>query len=71
MPDDTKVPPLLVLQALAEARALLFKLGEYDDLEHAMAGVFWWALDTGLADQYGDESVIAVVTKAFEERLRA
>jgi hypothetical protein len=58
--------PLLVLQARAEARALLFATGEYADLDQALRPLFDFALESGIADEIGADAMFAVVRKAFE-----
>jgi hypothetical protein len=58
------VAPLLVLQARAEARALLYATCEFD-LEAAIQPLLQYALDTGITDEIGVEHAIAVVKAAF------
>lgn len=58
--------PLLVLQARAEARALLYAAGEYVDEAEAMWPLIDDAFNSGLADEIGVEAVVAIVHKAFE-----
>ena len=60
------VNPLLILQIRAEARALLFELGEFDSLDQAMRPLFDYALTSGIADEIGADAMFAIVHKAFE-----
>ena len=60
------VAPLLVLQARAEARALLYETCEFD-LEAAIQPLLQYAMDTGIADEIGVEHAIAIVRTAFAE----
>lgn len=64
MIDD--VSPLLVLQARAEARALLYADGEFN-LEQAMQPLMQYALDTGIVDKVGAEGAVAIIKRAFVE----
>lgn len=48
------VPPLLVLQARAEARALLYDAGVFE-LERAIQPLMQFALDSGIVDEIGAE----------------
>lgn len=57
--------PLLVLQARAEARALLYKASEFD-LEEALAPLYAYALDSGLHEQLDSEAIFAIIHKPFE-----
>jgi hypothetical protein len=53
--------PLLILQARAEARALLFRCCEYDDFEEALAPLEAYALENEIMDEG-----VAIIRKAFE-----
>ena len=58
--------PLLVLQARAEARAILYAAGELgDDAEAAVAPLLQYALEAGIADAIGAERAFAIVQTAF------
>jgi len=59
-----KMPPVLVLQARAEARALLFSANEFD-LYDALAPLLAYALDR-VADDIGSEATYAIIRKAFQ-----
>lgn len=59
--------PLLVLQARAEARALLFKTAEYEDLGHAITPLLVYAHVSGLEHQVGAELVWGIIKTAFKE----
>lgn len=54
-----------VLQARAEARALLYRLGEFSDLEEAIAPLLQFALDSGLTDKIGEDGAFAIIEAAF------
>jgi hypothetical protein len=59
------VPPLLVLQARAEARAILYAAGELDPLEAVLEPLLQYAVDSGITDEIGVEHAIAIVKAAF------
>jgi hypothetical protein len=59
--------PLLVLEARAEARALLFRCGEYEDSGDAVAPLLIYAEQCGLTAQLGPVNVLAVIHRAFEQ----
>jgi hypothetical protein len=58
------IPPLLVLRARAEARAILYAAGEYDSIAQAVAPLLNDA--QGLAETLGSEAVHAAVHGPFE-----
>lgn len=58
------VPPLIVLQARAEARAILYAHCEID-LDHAVRPLLQYALDSGIVDQIGADRAFAIVKTAF------
>ena len=60
------VKPILILQARAEARALLYGAGEYADLDEALRPLLDFALESGIADEIGVDAMFAIVSKAFE-----
>lgn len=63
-----EVSPLLVLQARAEARAILCAAGELgEQLEPAVVPLLQYALASGIVDQIGAERAFAVVNAAFAE----
>jgi hypothetical protein len=62
MNDD--VAPLLVLQARAEARALLYATCEFD-LEEAIAPLLQYAMDSGVIDKVGADGAFGVIKQAF------
>jgi hypothetical protein len=57
--------PLLVLQARAEARALLFGACEFD-LEEAMHPLYAFAIEQGLVNEFGMDTVSNIIRRAFE-----
>jgi hypothetical protein len=59
--------PLLVLQARAEARAILFEAGEYEDSDAAMGPLVAYAYESGLEEELGLDVVLDVIGKAFEK----
>lgn len=63
----TAPSPFLVLQARAEARAILYAAGEYDSIEQAIAPLVSHALATGLADEVGTDTVFAIAHKPFHQ----
>jgi hypothetical protein len=63
---STQVPPFLVLQARAEARAILFAAGEYESIDAAIAPLMQYALTNDLAEQLGADVVFAIIIKPFE-----
>jgi hypothetical protein len=62
MIDD--VAPLLVLQARAEARALLYATCEFD-LEQAIQPLLQYALDSGVIDKVGADGAFGIIKQAF------
>jgi hypothetical protein len=58
------VAPLLVLQARAEARALLYGASEFD-LEEALEPLFLYAIDSGITHEFGVDTVMAIIRAAF------
>jgi len=58
--------PLLILQARAEARALLYKTNEID-LEQALAPLLRYAVKSGIADEIGGEAAFAIIRDAFKD----
>jgi hypothetical protein len=61
----SQVNPLLVLQARAEARALLYATGEFD-IEQALAPLLRCAISDGIIDQIGAEATFAILRQAFK-----
>lgn len=57
--------PLLVLQARAEARALLFKTAEYKDLGEALTPLLVYAHEAGIDEEIGADAVLAIIKDAF------
>jgi hypothetical protein len=57
--------PLLVLQARAEARALLFKTAEYEDLGEAITPLLVYAHEIGSDEEIGADGVLAIIKDAF------
>lgn len=66
MADDDRIPPLLVLQARAEARALLYAACEFE-LEPAIQPLMQYAFDSGIIDQIGAEQSFAIIKQAFAD----
>jgi hypothetical protein len=60
-----KVSPLLVLQARAEARALLYRAGIFD-LEEALAPLQAYARKRGIIDKIGSDATLAILKQAFK-----
>lgn len=59
-----EVPPMLILQARAEARALLYGACEFD-LEEAITPLTRYANDSGIVDQLGAHRAFAIIKMAF------
>lgn len=59
------VDPLLVLQARAEARALLFRCSEFADLGAAVTPLLVYSHEAGLATEHGSETVLSIIKQAF------
>lgn len=58
--------PIRVLQARADARALLFKTAEYENLGEALTPLLVYAHESGLVDALGAATTWALIRKAFE-----
>jgi len=56
---------LLVLQARAEARALLFRCCEYENLGEAIGPLLGYAHQSGLAETMGADAVLDIVKAPF------
>jgi hypothetical protein len=56
--------PLLILQARAEARAMLYAANDFD-LEQALAPLLRYALESGVVDEIGAERSFAIIKTAF------
>lgn len=54
-----------MLQARAEARALLFKTAEYEDLGEALTSLLVYAHETGIDEEIGADAVLAIIKAAF------
>lgn len=59
------VLPLRVLQARAEARALLYAVGEYADFEEATAPLRTYAVESGVVEQVGADAAWSIIAVAF------
>lgn len=57
---------LLVFQALAEARALMFKCCEYENLGEAIGGLMAYANEHEIAEEIGADGVMGIIKMAFE-----
>lgn len=60
------VAPILVLRARAEARALLYGFGEFDDLDQAIYQLRVYARNAGILDLLGREAVEHIITDPFK-----
>lgn len=58
--------PLLILRARAEARALLYRAWEIDNLEAAVQPLLDYAGRNGLTKQLGEAVILAVIRHAFD-----
>jgi hypothetical protein len=61
------VPPLLVLQARAEARSILYGAGEFFDINEAIAPLMQYAFNSGIDDQIGAAIIKAAFAGVAEE----
>lgn len=61
----SEVPPMLILQARAEARAVLFAAGELT-LGEAFGPLEDYAVESGLLDDFGRDAVDRVIVEPFE-----
>ena len=59
------IPPLLILQARAEARAILYCHQHYDTIEAALEPLFAYAVDAGIVDQLGEADTKAMIEAPF------
>lgn len=57
--------PLLMLQARAEARAVLFAAGEFD-LYDALDPLFAFVNTSGILDEIEADTVLAIIRDAFK-----
>ena len=62
--DGAPLSPLLILQARAEARAILYAACEFD-LEQAVAPLTRYTLARGIIDEIGAEGARAIIRTAF------
>jgi len=60
------VNPLIVLQARAEARALLFASCEYENLGEALTPLLVYAHESGIAEAIGADATWQTIRNAFE-----
>jgi hypothetical protein len=58
--------PLLVLKERAEARAHLWACGEFD-LNQATEPLYRYAVQSGVVEEFGMESVSNIIKAAFEQ----
>ena len=58
--------PLIILQARAEARALLFVTAEYENLGEALTPLLIYAHTSGIAETIGTDATWQIIRKAFE-----
>jgi hypothetical protein len=56
---------LLILQARAEARAILFAAGEFD-LYEALEPLFAFANTSGIVDEIEADAALAIIRDAFK-----
>lgn len=58
------IDPLRILLSRAEARAVLYRAGEFD-LYDAVAPLFVYADDAGIIEELGEAAVLALIRQAF------
>jgi hypothetical protein len=68
---SSSVDPLLVLEARTQARALLFLTCEFESVEAALGPLFDDACESGLVEQFGVDTIKAIIEKPFAEALTA
>jgi hypothetical protein len=59
------IAPLRILQARAEARAYLWAAGEFT-LDEALEPLYAYAIESGIASEYGTDQVAIMIDTAFE-----
>jgi hypothetical protein len=59
------VPPILILRARAEARAMLYGFGEFSDIEQATEPLRLYAVRAGILDMLGREAVEIIILDPF------
>ena len=64
----TVVAPMLVMKLRAEARAMLFRLGEFETIEEAIAPLHRYALASGIVDDLGAAATQAIIDEAFAQQ---
>jgi hypothetical protein len=57
------------LYARAEARAILYALGEFESLDQAVTPLREYAEDAGLVDQFGGDTIEQIIAAAFVQIL--
>jgi hypothetical protein len=61
--------PILVLNARAEARAILYALGEFESFDVALAPLREYAEAAGLIDWLGGEAIEQIIVARFVDIL--
>jgi hypothetical protein len=61
-----RIDPLQVLEARAQARAMLFANGDYEDIGEAVTPLRVYAHEAGLDDLYGDVTIWTIIREAFK-----
>jgi hypothetical protein len=59
------VPPLLVLEARASARALLLRCQHFETEDEAVLPLLEWARERGMAEEFGADVVWSIIDTAF------
>ena len=67
----TSPSPILVLQVRAEARAILLAEGEFETYDEAVTPLFDYAIEHGLAELIGADTVFAMIVNAFKHQEEA
>ena len=65
-PTHAMAHPLMVLEALAQARAILFAACEYENLGEALTPLLVYAHTSGVAEEIGAEATWGIIRAAFE-----
>lgn len=66
----TCTSPLMILHARAEARAILFRAGDYPCLREATAPLIKYAHDSGIVAQIGIDAVRNIIAADFDIQTR-
>ena len=63
----SKLAPILILQARAQARGTLYRNLEFDTLEEALAPLHQYALAAGVVDKIGAAATADIIEACFAQ----